>query len=80
MEGQLSPQKRSRRSLGGRKRYADLPLVPLLRMDHTPSLTYLKATLEAIADGHLTSEIDRLLPWACSPTSSRSKGGRRPYR
>ena len=29
---------------------------------------YLKATLEAIADGHPASDIDRLLPWAFTPT------------
>ena len=30
---------------------------------------YLKATLEAIASGHPTAEIDRPLPWAFTPTS-----------
>ena len=31
---------------------------------------YLKATLEAIANGHPASNIDQLLPWAFTPTSS----------
>ena len=30
---------------------------------------YLKATLEAIASRHPPTEIDRLLPWAFTPTS-----------
>ena len=31
---------------------------------------YLKATLEAIANGHPASEIDQLLPWVLKPISS----------
>ena len=30
---------------------------------------YLKATLEAIANGHPASEIDQLLPWVFTPIS-----------
>ncbi|MEM6973733.1 MAG: transposase domain-containing protein, partial [Pseudomonadota bacterium] len=31
---------------------------------------YLKATLEALANGHPASEVDDLLPWAFNPMSS----------
>ena len=31
---------------------------------------YLKAALEAIADGHPASDIDQLLPWAFTPISN----------
>lgn len=32
----------------------------------------MKATLEAIADGHPQSRIDELLPWAARPTPAAS--------
>ena len=37
------------------------------QLDHH---AYLKATLEAIAAGHPTADIDALLPWAFTPVST----------
>ena len=45
-------------------------LVETAKMNDVNPHAYLKATLEAIANGHPASEIDQLLPWALTPTSS----------
>ncbi len=45
-------------------------LVETAKMNGVNPHAYLKATLEAIANGHPASEIDRLLPWAFTPISS----------
>ena len=38
-------------------------------MNGVKPCAYLKATLEAIAAGHLASKIDELLPWGSYPRS-----------
>ncbi len=45
-------------------------LVGTAKMNGVNPHAYLKATLQAIANGHLASEIDQLLPWAFTPNSS----------
>ena len=45
-------------------------LVETAKMNGVNPHAYLKATLEAIANGHPASDIDQLLPWAFTPTSS----------
>ncbi len=45
-------------------------LIETAKMNDVNPYAYLKATLEAIANGHPASEIDRLLPWAFTPASS----------
>ena len=45
-------------------------LVETAKMNGVDPHACLKATLEAIAAGHAASKIDKLLPWACTPTSS----------
>ena len=44
-------------------------LIETAKMNGIDPYAYLKATLEAIASGRLTAEIDRLLPWTFTPTS-----------
>ena len=44
-------------------------LIETAKMNGVNPHAYLKATLEAIANGHPASEIDRLLPWAFTPIS-----------
>jgi hypothetical protein len=39
-------------------------------MNGIDPFAYLKATLEALANGHPQSRIDDLMPWAFKPTSS----------
>ncbi len=45
-------------------------LTETAKMNGVNPHAYLKATLEAIANGHPASEIDQLLPWAFTPISS----------
>ena len=45
-------------------------LVETAKMNRVNPHAYLKATLEAIANGHPASEIDQLLPWAFTPISN----------
>ena len=45
-------------------------LVETAKMNGIDPHAYLKATLEAIAAGHPASDIDALMPWAYTPTSS----------
>ena len=45
-------------------------LIETAKMNGVDPYAYLKATLEAIASGHLSSDIDQLLPWAFTPTSN----------
>ncbi len=45
-------------------------LVETAKMNRVNPHAYLKATLEAIANGHPASDIDQLLPWAFTPISS----------
>ena len=45
-------------------------LIETAKMNRVEPFAYLKAALEAIADGHPHSQIDQLLPWAFKPTSS----------
>ncbi len=45
-------------------------LVETAKMNGVNPHAYLKATLEAIANGHSASKIDQLLPWAYTPISS----------
>ena len=45
-------------------------LVETAKMNGVNPHAYLKATLEAIANGHPASEIDQLLPWAFTANSS----------
>ena len=45
-------------------------LVETAKMNRVDPHAYLKATLEAIAAGHPASDIDALMPWAYTPTSS----------
>ena len=45
-------------------------LVETAKMNRVNPHAHLKATLEAIANGHPASEIDRLLPWAFTPIST----------
>ena len=45
-------------------------LIETAKMNGVNPYAYLKATLEAIANGHPASDIDRLLPWAFTPASS----------
>ena len=55
----------------GAKAWAGIAsLVETAKMNGVNPHAYLKATLEAIANGHPASEIDRLLPWAFTPNSS----------
>ena len=44
-------------------------LIETAKMNRVEPFAYLKATLEAITNGHPHSQIDQLLPWAF-PTSS----------
>ena len=44
-------------------------LIETAKMNGVNPHAYLKATLEAIANGHPASEIDRLLPWVFTPIS-----------
>ena len=44
-------------------------LIETAKMNGVNPHAYLKATLEAIANGHPASEIDQLLPWAFTPIS-----------
>ena len=45
-------------------------LVETAKMNQVNTHAYLKATLEAIANGHPASEINQLLPWAFTSASS----------
>ena len=45
-------------------------LIETAKMNRVEPFSYLKATLEAIANGHPHSQIDQLLPWASKPTSN----------
>ncbi len=45
-------------------------LIETAKMNGVNPHAYLKATLEAIANGHPASKIDQLLPWAFTPISS----------
>jgi len=45
-------------------------LVETAKMNRVNPHAYLKATLEAIANGHPASDIDALMPWALTPASS----------
>ncbi len=45
-------------------------LIGTAKMNGVNPHAYLKATLEAIAAGHPASDIDQLLPWAFTTTSS----------
>ena len=45
-------------------------LTETAKMNGVNHHAYLKATLEAIANGHPASQIDQLLPWAFTPISS----------
>ena len=45
-------------------------LVQTAKMNRVNPHAYLKAALEAIANGHPASKIDQLLPWALTPASS----------
>ena len=45
-------------------------LTETAKMNGVNPHAYLKATLEAIANGHPASQIDQLLPWAFAPVSS----------
>ena len=45
-------------------------LTETAKMNGVNPHAYLKATLEAIANGHPASQIDQLLPWAFTPISS----------
>ena len=44
-------------------------LIETAKMNGVNPRAYLKATLEAIANGHPASEIDQLLPWVFTPIS-----------
>lgn len=44
-------------------------LIETAKLNSVEPFAYLKATLEALANGHPASEIDDLLPWAFSPAS-----------
>ena len=44
-------------------------LIETAKMNGVNPHAYLKATLEAIANGHPASEIDQLLPWVFTPIS-----------
>ena len=45
-------------------------LIEAAKMNNVKPFAYLKATLEAIAAGHLASKTDELLPWAFTPPSN----------
>ena len=44
-------------------------LIETAKMNRVEPYAYLKATLEAIAHGHLASKLDQLLPWVFSSDS-----------
>ncbi|MEO0823972.1 MAG: transposase [Pseudomonadota bacterium] len=55
---------------GGRAWGRIASLIETAKMNGVEPFAYLKATLQALANGHPASEIDDLLPWAFNPTSS----------
>ena len=55
---------------GGRSWGRIASLIATAKMNGIDPFAYLKATLEALANGHPQSRIDDLMPWAFKPTSS----------
>ena len=55
---------------GGRSWGRIASLIATAKMNGIEPFAYLKATLEALANGHPQSRIDDLMPWAFKPASS----------
>ena len=55
---------------GGRSWGRIASLIATAKMNGIDPFAYLKATLEALANGHPQSRIDDLMPWAFKPASS----------
>jgi transposase len=55
---------------GGRSWGRIASLIATAKMNGIDPFAYLKATLEALANGHHQSRIDDLMPWAFKPASS----------
>ena len=55
---------------GGRSWGRIASLIATAKMNRIDPFAYLKATLEALANGHPQSRIDDLMPWASKPASS----------
>jgi transposase len=45
-------------------------LIETCKLNGVEPFAYIKATLEAIAEGHPADQIDILMPWAFNPASS----------
>ena len=56
---------------GGRTWARLASLIGTCRLNSAEPLAYLSATLEAIAHGHPAADIDALMPWAFSTTSTK---------
>ena len=57
---------------GGRTRARLASLIGTCRPNRVEPFAYLTATLEAIAQDHPAADIDALMPWAFSATSTKS--------
>jgi transposase len=55
---------------GGRSWRRIASLIATAKMNGIDPFAYLKATLEALANGHSQSRINDLMPWAFKPASS----------
>jgi transposase len=55
---------------GGRSWGRIASLIATAKMNGIDPFAYLKATLQALANGHPQSRLDDLMPWAFKPASS----------
>ena len=60
---------------GGRNWGRIASLIATANMNGIDPFAYLKATLQALADGHPQGRLDDLMPWAFKPASSRAGHG-----
>ena len=56
---------------GGRTWARMASLIETRQLNSSAPYAYLRATLEAITNGHPKSQIDHLMPWAFAKTSTR---------
>ena len=56
---------------GGRTWGRMASLIETCKLNSSDPYAYLRATLEAITNGHPKSQIDDLMPWAFDKTSTR---------
>ena len=61
---------------GGRTWARMASLIETCKLNSIDPYAYLRATIEAVANGHPKSQIDDIMPWAFAKTSTRQTDGR----